>query len=208
MSRVFNFAKRPFQDDRPVYVAAVALLLLGAALLLANLRIFTEYRREVADTRAEIAALEDRQLRADKKTDASKSAVSAYKLSTLAEESRGLAKIVAERRFSWTALLARLERTLPNEVGLAHLQPRFEADGEVWLDMQFYARQREAVVKTIAALGKDTAFEGVELRSENATEPGSPEPFHFSLGARYEPPASTKKGPAEPPRGVQKGTRR
>jgi Tfp pilus assembly protein PilN len=202
MSRAFNFARRPFQDDRPVYVAAVALLALGAALLVANVRVFTEYRREVADTREAIAALEDRQLRADRKAEASKSAVSAYKLSALAEESQGLAKIVAERRFSWTTLLARLERTLPSEVGLAHLQPRFEAEGEVvWLDMQFYARSKESVVKTIAALGKDPAFEGVELKSETASEPGSPEPFQFSLGARYEPPG-------RPPEPGVKGTRR
>lgn len=198
MSRVFNFARRPFQDDRPVYIAAVALFALGAALLVANLRLFTEYRRQVADTRTEITALEDRKLRAERKKDASKSAVSAYKLSALAEESRGLAKIVAERRFSWTTLLARLERTLPSEVGLAHLQPRFDADGEVWLEMQFYAKNRESVVKTIAALAKDPALEGVELRSESASEPGSPEPFQFSLGARYEAP----ERPPQPPKGV------
>jgi Tfp pilus assembly protein PilN len=204
MSRTFNFARRPFQDDRPVYVAAVVLFALGAALLVANLRLFTDFRRQVADTRAEIAALEDRQQRADKKAEAAKAAVSAYKLSALAEESRGLARIVAERRFSWTALLARLERTLPGEVGLAHLQPRFEAEGaEVWLDVQFYARNRESVVKTIAALGKDPAFEGVELKSETMAEPGSPEPFQFSLGARYEPPSRPEPGA----RGVT-GTRR
>ena len=204
MSRTFNFARRPFQDDRPIYVASVVLFALGAALLVANLRLFTDFRRQVADTRAEIAALEDRQQRADKKAEAAKAAVSAYKLSALAEESRGLAKIVAERRFSWTGLLARLERTLPTEVGLAHLQPRFESEGsEIWLDMQFYARNREAVVKTIAALGKDPAFEGVELKSETMNEPGGPEPFQFSLGARYEPPSR----PAPGARGVT-GTRR
>lgn len=206
MSRVFNFARRPFQDDRPVYVAAIALLLLGSALLVANVRLFTDYRRGVADTRAEIEALEERQSRADRKIEASKSALSAYKLSTLAEESRGLAKVVAERRFSWTALLARLERTLPYEVGLAHLEPRFDADGEVWLDMQFSARNGESVVRAIAALAKDPAFEGVELRSETTGEPGSPDPFRFSLGARYE--AGAQKQTSEPPAGVQKGTRR
>ncbi len=202
MSRAWNFARRPFQDDRPVHVAAAALLILGAALLFANARLFTEYRREVADTHADIAALEERKLSADQKADAAKSTLSSYKLSSLAEESRGLAKIVAERRFSWTTLLARLERTLPSEVGLAHLQPRFEKDGEVWLDMQFYARSRDAVIKTIAALAKDPALEGVELKSETAGEPGAADPFQFSLGARYEP---ENRRPAE---AAVRGTRR
>jgi Tfp pilus assembly protein PilN len=206
MSRSWNFAKRPFQDDRPLFVASVVLIAIGAALLVANLRLFVEYRRGVADTRADIAALDDRKLRADKKADAARASLSAFQVSTLADESRGLARIVAERRFSWTTLLARLERTLPNEVGLAYLQPRFEKDEEVWLDMQFTAKNREAVVKTIAALGKDPALEGVELRSETATEPGSPEPFQFTLGARYEP-SELKSRPVESapgPRGTSR----
>ena len=78
MSRVFNFARRPFQDDRPIYVASVVLLGIGLALLIANLRLFTEYRRQVADTRAEIEALEERQRRADRKAQTARSAVSAY----------------------------------------------------------------------------------------------------------------------------------
>lgn len=200
MSRSWNFAKRPFQDDRPILVASAVLFAIGAALLVANLRLFTDYRRGVADTRADIAALDDRRLRADKKADAAKAALSAFQVSALAEESRGLARIVAERRFSWTTLLARLERTLPRDVGLAYLQPRFEKDGEVWLEMQFTAKSRDSVVRTIAALGKDPALEGVELRSETASEPGNPEPFQFLLGARYEA-GELKSRPVEPSTG-------
>ncbi len=88
-------------------------------------------------------------------------------------------------------------------MGLAHLQPRFDGDGEVWLEMQFSAKNRESVVKTIAALARDPALEGVELRSETSTDPGSPEPFQFLLGARYEAP----ERPPQPPKGV-KGTGR
>ena len=200
MSRSWNFARRPFHDDRPIYVGSGLLFLLGGVLLVANLRVFTEYRREVADTRAEIAALEDRQRRADQKAEAAKGALSAYKLSALADESRGLARLVAERRFSWTALLARLERVLPSEVGLAHLQPRFEKDGEVALEMQLYARKREAVVATIAALSKDPAFGEVDLRSETAAEPGAPNPFQFILSTPYEPDAGRVERAAPAPK--------
>jgi Tfp pilus assembly protein PilN len=190
MSRAWNFARRPFQDDRRVYAAAGALFLAGVLLLSANLKLFGDYRRQVADTRAEVAALEGRMARADEKARTAKSALASYKVSALAEESRGLAQIVAERRFSWTGLLNRLERTLPSEVGLAHLQPRFEKDGEVFLDLQLYAKSREAVVKTIAALSKDPAFGEVDLRTEtNATEAGAAEPFQFQIGTRYEPGA-------------------
>jgi Tfp pilus assembly protein PilN len=182
----FNFARRPFRDDRPVYAVTGVLFLLGAVLLVVNIRLFTDYRRQVADTHAEIAALEARSLRAEEKSQAARAALGSYRLSALAEESRGLARIVAERRFSWTNLLGRLERTLPPEVGLARLQPRFGTAGETEVEMQLYARDREAIVRTIAALSKDPAFGHVEVQSESQKETG-PEPIEFTLSARYEP---------------------
>ncbi|MFY9550850.1 MAG: hypothetical protein WAU32_06840 [Thermoanaerobaculia bacterium] len=186
MSRTWNFAKRPFHDDRPVYLLAGALFLGGALLSLANLRLFSDYRRQVADTRADVAALEDRQRRADEKAQAAKAALSSYQLSALAEESRGLSRILAERRFSWTTLLSRLERTLPPDVGLAHLTPSFDTEGQVVLAMQLSARNREAVVKTVAALSRDPAFSEIELKTETAGEAGAPDPIQFHLSCQYE----------------------
>ena len=188
MSRTWNFARRPFRDDRPVYAAAAALLVIGLAFLAANLRVVAEYRREVADTRGAIAALEARGQRAEEKANAAKTALSSYRLSALAAESRGLTRIAAERKFSWTTLLSRLERTLPGQVGVARLQPRFGAPGEIWLDMHLVARGREAVVPTIAALAKDPAFAEVGLRSESAAaDAGAPDQFEFQLETRYHP---------------------
>jgi hypothetical protein len=190
MSRTWNFARRPFRDDRPLYAAAAVLLVIGLAFLAANLRMVAEYRREVAGTRAAIAALEARGQRADEKANAAKTALSSYRLSALAAESRGLTRIAAERKFSWTTLLARLERTLPGQVGVARLQPRFGMPGAIWLDIHLVARGREAVVPTIAALAKDPAFAEVELKSESAAlDPGAADQFEFQLQTRYHPEA-------------------
>ncbi len=189
MSAGWNFAKRPFRDDRPAFAVAGLLLLAGVALLIANLRLFASYSRGVADVRAEIAALDARQGRADERKQAAKTALASYRLSALADESRELARIVAERRFSWTALLARLERTLPSDVGLARLQPRFEKEKEILLDLQLIGRSREAVVPTIAALARDHAFSGVELKNEVAPEAAAAQPYQFQLSCRYEPEA-------------------
>jgi hypothetical protein len=192
VSRTWNFARRPFQDDRPIYVLAGALFLAGALLAVANLRLFSEFRRQVADTRADVETLQERQRRADQKTQAARTALSSYKVSALAEESRGLSRILAERRFSWTTLLSRLERTLPPDVGLAQLTPSFEQQGQpgqVTLGMQLSARTREAVVKTVAALSRDPAFTEIELRSETALEAGGPDPIQFMLSCQYDPGA-------------------
>ena len=185
MSRTWNFASRPFRDNRPVYVATAALFTLGAVVLVLNLRLVGEYRGGVAATRGAIAALEKRGRLADEKANAAKAALSSYRLSALADESRGLARIAAERRFSWTTLLTRLERTLPGQIGVTRLQPQFSATGEVVLDMELIARGREAIVPTIVALSKDPAFQEIELRSETTGEPGAVDPFVFQLQTKY-----------------------
>ena len=192
MSASWNFARRPFRDDRPAYAASAALFLVGAVLLAVNVRLFTGYRRGVADVRSEIAALETRQRAAEAKTSAAKNAVSSYRLSALAEESRELSRIVAERRFSWTGLLARLERTLPSDVGIQRLQPQFDKDGAVSLELQLAGRNREAVVPTIAALARDPEFGGVQLRSESQPEGNTAEPFQFLVFSRYTPGAKAE----------------
>ena len=185
MSATWNFARRPFQDDRPAFAAAAALVLVGLVLLVANLRIFAHYRRDVADVHGEIAALETRQRAADEKSRAAKAALSSYRLSSLADESRELSRLAAERRFSWTQLLARLEKTLPGDVGVVRLQPVFDKDGQVVLELQLVARNRDAVVPTIAALAKDPAFTAVELRTESSPEGASADPFLFQVSSKY-----------------------
>ena len=193
MSRGWNFARRPFHDDRPVWVATGVLALAGLVLLAANVRQVATYRRGVADIQASVDTLEARQHKAEARAQAARAALSSYRVSAMAEESRGLARIVAERRFSWTTLLARLERTLPPLVGVSHLQPRFDKDGEIWLDMQLIGKGAESVVPTIAALSKDPAFAQVELKTETTGEPGSAEAFQFTLSSRYDPQAQQQQ---------------
>ena len=198
MTASWNFARRPFRDDRPAYAGAVVLFAVGAVLLVANVRLFAAYRHGVADVRAEIAALEARHQTADSRTREAKAALSSYKLSSLADQSRELSRVVAERKFSWTGLLARLERTLPSDVGILRLQPQFDKESHVALDLQLVGRNREAVVPTIAALTKDPAFSAVTLRTESQPEGNTADPFQFQIASRYEPEASLEKAPAAP----------
>ncbi|HTR05040.1 MAG TPA: hypothetical protein VMN82_17785 [Thermoanaerobaculia bacterium] len=199
----WNFAKRPFRDDRPIYAATALLFFAGAILLLVNVRLYTSYRRGVADVNGEIATLEERQRAAQAKSSAARSALSSYKVSSLADESRELARVVAERRFSWTGLLARLEKTLPSDVGISRLQPQFDKDS-ITLDLQLFGRNREAVVPTIAALAKDPEFTEVQLHSESQPEGNTAEPFQFAVASRYEPEANVQ--PAAHKKSGEKGS--
>ena len=184
---VFNFARRPFRDFRPVYLAAAAMLSVGLVLFAINATLYGEFRREVADTRDEIAWLEKRQGTAAAAAEDARGALRAYELSQLAGESRGLRRLVEERQFSWMTLLGRLERVLPPEVRLSRLAPKFQETGETEIDIALVGRGPETVVRTIAALSRSPYFTAVELKSEirpDATE-GVPEGYAFTITTVY-----------------------
>jgi hypothetical protein len=182
-----DFARRPFLDERPVWASVALALIAGSVLFAANIRMVSTFRRDGAQVRAQIEDLRGRSRKAVRDAGEARAALQSYKLSTLAVESQGLLNLVAERRFSWTGFLARLEKTLPADVRLTRLMPRFDDPAEVSLDIGLVGRSPESVVKTIAAFSSDPAFHSVELRTEAGPEHGSPEGYSFELSVLYTP---------------------
>ena len=191
MARSLNFARRPFTNERPFLVGAGIALVLGMALLFANVRQWSDFHREIAGTSIQIDALEARRDRAVRDAAASKAALDNYRVSSLATQSNALFRLVAERRFSWTGLLARLEKTLPSDVRVTRLAPHFDESGRVTLDFGLVAKAQSAIPQTLVALSKDPAFDAIQLKSEATAEPGSgagpSEGFVFDVVARYTP---------------------
>jgi hypothetical protein len=182
-----DFARRPFSDERPIWVLVGFLLAAGAVLLFANARLYASFHRDVADIRADIQRLGARLGETAKESGEARTVLQSYKLSSLAGESQSLLKLVAERGFSCIALLARLEKTLPPDVRLARLMPQFDSPAEVSLQIGLVGRGPDSVVKTIAALATDPAFRGVELKVEASGEHGVPEGYSFELSLVYAP---------------------
>ena len=180
-----DFARRPFSDERPVWTLVALALVAGTALGVANVRMYATFHRDVAHLQTQIEQLRDRGRQTAKDAEQARAALQSYKLSSLAVESQGLLNLVAERRFSWTGFLARLEKTLPPDVRLMRLVPRFDDPGEVGLDIGLVGRGPETVVKTISALSADPAFHGVELKTESSPERGNPEGYSFELSVLY-----------------------
>ena len=188
MARRLDFARRPFRDERPFLLLAALAFGLGAILLVANIRQYAEFHRSSEGTAKQIVSLEGRRDRAERDAAASRAALNNYKVSSLAKESRGLLKLVSERRFSWSSLLARLERVLPPDVRLTRLSPRFSETGETTLDCSLLGKSPDAVVRTLTALSRDPMFAAVELRSEASPAAGSagaPEGFGFQIYVKY-----------------------
>lgn len=187
MARSLNFARRPFRNEKPVVVALAVGFAAALVLFVVNVGTYAAFQNEIAGTAQQVQSLERRRDRAARDAAASQVALNNYKVSNLAQESRALLKLVAERRFSWSALLGRLERTLPSDVRVTRLTPRFDETGETFLDCSLVGRTPDAVVRTISALSRDPAFSAVDLRSEAGPEAGTPEGFTFELYVKYRP---------------------
>ena len=181
-----DFAQRPFRDERPVFLAVAIAFVLAGLLLAANVRLYRGFHGEMEGTSSQIRFLEERRARTAREIDQARTALNGYKVSSLARESQGLLQVVSARRFSWTALLARLERTLPVDVRVARLRPHFEETGRISLDLALVGKNSDSVVATIAALSRDPAFSAIELKSESNPEQGVPEGRSFAVSARYE----------------------
>ena len=165
-----------------------SLAFLGAALLfLGNVQQYRDFHREIGGTGRQIEFLQDRLHKATREAEQSRAALNSFKVSALAQESRGLLRIVAERRFSWTALLGRLERTLPPEVRLIRLTPTFDEAGATRLAIALIGKDAASVVRTIAAFARDPAFNAVALHTESTPEKGVPEGHLFNVTVTYLP---------------------
>jgi Tfp pilus assembly protein PilN len=187
-ARRLDFARRPFRDERPALLVAGLAFVAAALLLAANFGQYQDFHRESGGTGRQIEFLQERLQRASREAEQSRAALTSFKVSALAEESRGLLKIVAERRFSWTSLLARLERTLPPEVRVTRLSPQFDATGAVELSVGLIGKDAESVVRTIAAFAHDPVFNALALHSEATPEKGVPEGRTFQVTVSYRPP--------------------
>jgi hypothetical protein len=198
MHTTLNFARRPFRDERPVFLAAGIALLAAAVLLVVNYRLFTAFHRSMGGTSRQIQELTVRRTAAARTADQARAALNNYRVSSLAQQTRGLLDIVAAHRFSWTGLLARLEGVLPPEVRVTRLTPSFSESGDVTLMLSLIGRGPDSVVHTVAALSRDLAFSNVELHSESSQERGVPEGYSFELVVRYAPELVSGQG--EPPK--------
>jgi Tfp pilus assembly protein PilN len=187
-ARRLDFARRPFRDERPVLLVVGVALAAAAVLIAANVAQYREFHRQIGGTGRQIEFLEERRQKASRDAEESRAALNSYKVSALAQESRGLLRIVAERRFSWTGLFARLERTLPPEVRVTHLSPSFGESGETNLVLSLIGKNADSVVSTIAAFSRDPAFNSVALQSESTPEKGVPEGHTFHVTVAYRPP--------------------
>lgn len=178
-----NLASRPYRDYRPLYAVVVVMSILIAFMLLNNIETGYRYVRDTRTTRDKIDQI-NRQIEVEnRKTEEANQRLRGVNVKLLAEQAQFVNARLAERAFSWSELLDRLERVLPSDVRIESVSPSFAKDGMVHLTLLAVAKNGEGMTSMLDHLNRDTRFANAFPTSEEHTATG----WKFGIGVDYKP---------------------
>ncbi|HVT45715.1 MAG TPA: PilN domain-containing protein [Thermoanaerobaculia bacterium] len=180
-----NLASRPYRDYRPVYAVAAVLAVLTAILMVYNLQTAYRYFVNTSETREKIELTEAKIREEQQKASAADEKLSSVDIASLNREATFINLQIAERAFSWTQLLDRLERVFPADVRLVSLNPNVDENGETHLQMSCVAKNYDGIVSLIDRMNADPHFSRPFPQSQTERD-GQ---FFFNLRADYAPAA-------------------
>jgi Tfp pilus assembly protein PilN len=167
-----NLATRPFYNVR-----AVQAVLLLATIAVIALTAFNVYRLSTlagAQSRLGAHAAEAETQAATLRAEATRirTQIDQKELAAVSAAAREANAIIDRRAFSWTDLLTQLEATLPADVRITAIQPRFDR-GASKIGLVAVARRAEDVADFIEALEKTGQFHNVVPFQQSVDDDGS-----------------------------------
>ena len=178
-----NLAARPYRDYRPLYAVVVVASLLIAFLMLNNIDTYYRYVRETETTRQEIAATEAEIEQERRRAEMAMNQVRSFDLETLGRQTRFINAQLAERAFSWSELLDRLEEVLPPNVRITSIAPGFSETGIVTLQLSCTAKTQDGMLTLMDRFNASPYF----VNPFPASEQSSPDGYRFNMSVDYKP---------------------
>jgi hypothetical protein len=192
-----NLASRPYRDYRPVYAVVVVMSLLTAFLALNNIETYFRYQHDTRNTSSKIAQLDVKIQKERELQGIAERQLKALDLASLDAQTRFVNAKLAERAFSWSALLDEMESVVAADVRLVSIAPSFTVDGPIPLNLAFEAKSGTGMTSTIDRMNADPQFSDAFPSVEAVTEAGG---YTFNLTVNYSPapakPASVTTGSA------------
>ncbi len=178
-----NLAARPYRDYRPLYAAVVVTSIVIAFLMLNNIDTYVRYVRDTKKTREEIASIQQQIQNERRRTDVATREISTIDLTSLSKETKFVNTQLAERAFSWSELLDRLETVIPNNVRITSVSPQFAENGLVHLSILCEGKAPDTLLSTIARFQRDPHFSNPFPTNQDMTPGG----YRFGLGVDFRP---------------------
>lgn len=188
-----NLASRPYRDYLPVNLVAAAMFVLMLLLAWFNIDTAIRYRVETKNTRAKIAQLEAQQRREKELEAAAQHRLASIDVKFLDEQTRFINTKLAERAFSWSALLDDLESVIPKDVRLISVTPAFDKDGAIRLSLSFQSKVNDGLILTLNRMNSDPQFFHPFPDAESVAD-GI---YSYNINVGYRPPVIPSLVPAK-----------
>lgn len=167
-----NLATRPFYNVRAVQVILGALGLLILAFTIFNITAVIQLSMEQGRLSAHAVEAEEQAQRLRANAARIRMQINQKELETVTKAAREANRIIDQRAFSWTRLLAQLEATLPEDVRLTAVRPRLDQEGSFIVAVGVEARRVDDLDAFIEALEASGAFRSVLPVQEQTDEDG------------------------------------
>jgi Tfp pilus assembly protein PilN len=177
-----NLSTRPFYNERGIHTGLALTALVVLVLTVLNLAQIITLTRKQSDLNTRAAVAEARARDLLKNANTVRRGLNPKELEQVSGAAREANTLIAQRLFSWTDLLNRLETTLPDEVRVTSLRPVTDKDGVVTLSISAVGRRPEDIARFMENLEATGAFVDVFARDESSTDDGL---IQTALEARY-----------------------
>ncbi|NWF82863.1 MAG: hypothetical protein HXY18_03435 [Bryobacteraceae bacterium] len=165
MNIPLNLASEPFQRNRPILVASVALALLLLVTLGVQINSILSERAAARESREALAQVE-RQLAALNREEAGLQArLRKPENAAVFERSQFINLLLKRKGVSWTRMFDDLEKVMPHNVRLIAVRPAVTLDNLVQLDMVVGAQAPEPVIDLLKRLESSELFGATALLS-------------------------------------------
>jgi hypothetical protein len=179
-----NLASRPYRDYGPFTIVASVALALIAVLAYFNVDTYLEYKSKTKVTAAKIDELERQIVDEKTRAEAATQRLRTVDVKFLAQQTDFVNARLAERAFSWSELLDRLEHVMPDDVRIGTVSPSFSKDGLVHLTLDCTGKATDSMVRMIDGLNHDTHFVAPFPSGEQKQQSGE---YSFTLTVAYRP---------------------
>lgn len=158
MSNRFNFARRPFVNERLPRLVFVVAATLVIGLTLVHGFLLTRYLvREQEELDVQVAELRDELAGTESRIASAGASVAQGQTALGNERTVFLARLYRLKSFSWTGLFNELEAITPRAVRITSIAP-LEVDGEISVTLTLVGRTLQNVLEMVSALEGSSFF--------------------------------------------------
>ena len=184
-----NLATHPYEDSRRFYGQWVPLLVLLTVLAFGlswfAYSQYAEYRRqnrELGELKNKIAELEKVKAEATEILDRPDN-------SGTRDQAAYINDLFRKKAFSWTQVMADLEKIMPAQVQVVSIKPTLTPEGALEFTLVVNTRQRDHGIELVRRMEGSRRFAYPQIRAEHAQAEGKSNEMEYALeiGALYRP---------------------